>query len=112
MTKQIYRIFHNYDLGDQSFYLESDTDPTRAAVYCQFLAEDQMGDSASVLNAGIAQALIQFYDCKPAEKTDSAINVDMYYAREGLCGDYKELMADESLHRDGIIEVIRPHTEV
>ncbi len=111
MAKQIYRIFHNYDIGDQSFYLESDTEPTRAAVYCQFLAEDQIGDSVSVLNSGIAKALIQFYGCKPADKTNSAIDVDMYYARERMCGDYKQLMADESLQREGIIEVIRPHTE-
>ncbi|MGV6474598.1 hypothetical protein [Azotobacter vinelandii] len=112
MAKQTYRIFHNYDRGDQSVYLESETDPTRAAVYCQFLAEDQIGDSASVLNAGIAKALVQFYGCTPVEKTDSAIDLDLYYAREGLCGDYEQLMADESLQRDGIIDLIRPHTEV
>lgn len=106
-----YRIFHHYDRGDQAVYLTSETDPTRAAVYCQFLTEDHLGESTSVLNIGIAKALIQFYGCHPAEKTESAIDVDLYFARAGLCGDYKDLMADKSLHREGIIEVIRPHTE-
>lgn len=110
--KQTYRIFHNYDLGDQSVYLDSATDPTRAALYCQFLAEDQLGDSASVLNSGIAEALIQFYGCTPAQKTDTAIEIDMYYAREAFCGEHQALMADKSIQRDGIIELIRPHTEI
>ncbi len=109
-NKQVYRIFHNYDRGDQSVYLASATDPTRAAVYCQFLAEEVLADYASVLNSGIAIALIQLYDCAPAEKTDSAIDVDLYFARERLCG--QNLMADKSLHREGIIDLIRPHTEI
>lgn len=111
MTKQTYRIFHNYDRGDQSVYLASSTDPTRAAVYCQFLAEDQVGESASILNSGIAKALIQFYGCTPTEKTESAIEIDLYYARERLCGDYDRLMADQSLQREGIIDLMRPHIE-
>lgn len=110
--QQTYRIFHNYDIGDQSMYLASATDPTRAAVYCQFYAEDQLGDSASVLNAGVAKALIQFYGCVPADKTDSAIDLDLYFAREEMCGEYRELMADESLQREGLIELIRPHVEI
>lgn len=37
MTEKTYRIFHNYDRGDQSEYLASSIDPTRAAIYCQLL---------------------------------------------------------------------------
>lgn len=110
MTEKTYRIFHNYDRGDQSVYLASPNDPTRAAIYCQFLAEDQLDESVSVLNIGIAKALVQFYDCTPVEKTDSAIDIDLYFAREGLCGDYEQLMADKSLQREGIIDLIRPYT--
>lgn len=109
--KQTYRIFHNYDRGDQSVYLAASTDPTRAAAYCQFLAEEQLGDSATILNSGIAEALIRFYGCTPAEKTDSAIDLDLYFVREGFCGD-KSLMADQSLQREGIIDLIRPHVEI
>lgn len=106
-----YRIFHNYDIGDQSIYVSSETDPTRAAVYCQFLAEEQLGDSVSVLNNGIYLALTQFYGCTKAEKSDSAIDLDLYWAREKMCGDHANLMADKTLHRDGIIDLIRPHIE-
>lgn len=106
-----YRIFHNYDQGDQSVYLSSLTDPTRAAVYCQFLAEDQLGESASVSNSGIANALVQLYGCTPAGKTEDAIELDLYYARARLCGKgYEQLMADPALQRKGAIELIRPHT--
>jgi len=108
----IYRIFHKYDRGDQSVYLNSPSDPTRAAAYCQFLAEEHLGESVSVLNSGIALALIQHYGCSPADKTADAVELDLYLARERLCGVYKSLMADESLHREGIIDLIRPHTEV
>ncbi|HGY2296362.1 TPA: hypothetical protein ACNV18_000076 [Pseudomonas putida] len=111
MTEKTYRIFHNYDRGDQSEYLASSIDPTRAAIYCQFLAEDQLDESASVRNSGIAKALVQFYGCTPVEKTLSAIDIDLYFAREGLCGDYEQLMADQSLKREGIIDVIRPYTD-
>ncbi|CAD0264264.1 hypothetical protein DENIT_20153 [Pseudomonas veronii] len=106
-----YRIFHNYDQGDQSVYLSSLIDPTRAAVYCQFLAEDQLGESASVSNSGIAQALVEFYGCIPVDKTEDAIELDLYFARETLCGQgYEQLMADPYLQRSGIIDLIRPHT--
>lgn len=111
MTEKTYRIFHNYDRGDQSEYLTSSTDPTRAAIYCQFLAEDQLDESASVRNSGIAKALVQFYGCTQVEKTLSAIDIDLYFARESLSGDYEQLMADQSLQREGIIELIRPYTD-
>lgn len=111
MPKQVYRIFHAYDLGDQSIYLASEADPTRAAVYCQFLAEEELGDAVSVLNPGIANALVQFYGCTPSEMAEEAVDVDLYFAREALCGEYEQLMADQSLHRDGIIELIRPYVE-
>lgn len=106
-----YRIFHNYDQGDQSVYLSSLTDPTRAAIYCQFLAEDQLGESASVSNNGIAQALVQLYGCTPVEKTEDAIELDLYFARASLYGQgYEQLMADPSVQRRGVIDLIRPHT--
>lgn len=111
MAEKIYRIFHNYDRGDQSVYLASANDPTEAAVYCQLIAEEVIGDSVSVLNSGIAQALIQLYGCTPAVKSKTAIDVDMYYARERLCGFWGRLKSDKSLHREGIIEILRPHTE-
>lgn len=112
MTTKTYRIYHFYDRGDQSVYVASPTDPTRAAVYCQFLAEDKIAESASVMNVGIAKALVQFYGCTSVEKTVTAIDIDLHFAREGHCRDYKQLMADQSLQRQGIIELLRPYTEV
>jgi len=107
-----YRIFHNYDQGDQSVFLSSSIDPTRAAIYCQFLAEAQLGDEVSVQTSGIGKALVQLYGCIPVEKTGSAVPLDLYFAREAHCGKnkYEQLMADKSLHREGIIDLIRPYT--
>lgn len=62
------------------------------------------------MNSGIAKALVQFYGCTPVEKAEAAIELDLYFARERLCGNYDNLMADQSLQREGIIELIRPHT--
>lgn len=104
----IYRIYHNYDRGDQSIYVASATDLTRAAVYCQFQAEEE-SESASVTNEGIALALVRFYGCTLAEKTDTAIELDMFFAREQLCVDYDAVMADQTLHRAGLLDMLRPH---
>lgn len=109
---QTYRIHHFYDRFDQSVYLAADFDPSRAAVYCQFLAEEHLGESAIVLNRGIAKALIELYGCTPAAKVENAISLDLHFAREGMCKEYKQLMADTSLHREGIVDMIKPFTEI
>lgn len=113
MTKRVYRICHAYDatLEKPRFVLAAE-DPTRAAVYCQFIAEEALGAQVSVLNTGIANALVEFYGGEHAEPTQTAGKIDMFYERERLCGGgYEDLMADLSLRRAGLLEVLRPHVE-
>lgn len=102
----------NEEQQQQVEYVASETDPTRAAVYCQLLAEEMIDDSVHVLNNGIAETLVQFYGCEKAANSQDVIDVDMYAERERLCGSWGEMQADQSLHREGILEVVRPYTNI
>ncbi|MFG6179643.1 hypothetical protein ACGTN6_20635 [Halomonas sp. THAF12] len=111
--KKVFKICHFYDSTDNAVYVAAEASPAREAVYCQFVAENHYGESATVLNAGIALALTEKYGCDVAEPCDDAIKIDMYDERERLCGDgYHELMADPSLHREGLTEVFKDLVEI
>ena len=85
----IYRIFHNYDIGDRSVFIESDTNPTDAAAYLQFKAEELSGDDGICLsNLAIAHGLVVLYGCTSGHNTDEAIPLDMYEVRESRCGNW------------------------
>lgn len=101
----VLRIYHHYDIGDQSSYIERRSggiDAKRAALYCQFRCEEWFGASASLSNFGIASLLVDFYGfqhCAPPGESIFA-EIDMYVDREDAVGNlYSELMKDDSLHR-------------
>lgn len=100
------RITHHYDIGNQDVFVERRTgevDPMRAAIYCQFKAEKLAGDR-EVMNLGIAAALIAFYGFVHCAECECP-TIDLYKDREAFCGPRHEgLMADESLHREGLEE--------
>jgi|TARA_Y100001968_G_C19177536_1_gene628773 hypothetical protein len=76
------------------------------------LEEELIDESVHVLNDGIAEALVQLYGCEKAANSQDVIDVDMYVERERLCGSWGEIQADQALHRDGILEVVRPYTNI
>ena len=45
---KVYKITHAYDIGDQSIYIKSKSDPTLAAIYCQFAAEGWFDEYVSL----------------------------------------------------------------
>lgn len=111
--KKIYKICHTYDGADKPAYVSSESSPVREAVYTQFVAESHYGESAVVLNAGIALALVEHYGCDAAEPCEDAIEIDMHVEREHMCGaGYHELIADSSLRRDGLAELVCEHIEI
>lgn len=114
MKKQVYRIKHNYQIGNQDVFVASESDPTDAAIYCQFVAEttpiETPGDIVS--NLGIAAALVHFYGCKHSAASKDAITIDMHWDREIRCGDWWfRHQHNSSLARDGLVEYLKPHMD-
>lgn len=105
----IYRIRHYYDVGNQDIYVvrrSGDVDAKRAALYCQFKSEEWFAEDAGLMTLGVAALLTMFYGYRqaPVPDHDDFIDIDMYREREAAVQGslYRELMADESLHRDGL----------
>jgi hypothetical protein len=113
MSAQVFKICHAYDTAiEKPRFVLSSSDPTRAAVFCQFYAEEAFGPEVSVLNLGIANALVAFYGCEHTEPSPEARKVDMYLERERFCtSGYEALMTDISLSREGLLEILRTHIE-
>lgn len=107
-----FRIRHHYDIGDQKVFVErrsGDVDAKRAAVYCEFQCTEWFGPGFMLSNLAVAAMLVMFYGYRhTAVVSDgSYTDIDMYSEREKACGElYAELMADESLRRDGMREVM------
>lgn len=112
MALEVYRISHYYQIGDQDVFVESETDPTEAAVFCQFTVETADHDDRCVSNLGIAAALVNFYGCSHCAASDDAIKIDMYSERERLCGKWYRNEFDKSyFQREGLYEYLMPHVD-
>ena len=103
------RITHHYDIGNQDVFVErrsGDVDAKRAAIYCQFKAEEWF-NAHEFSNLGIAAMLVAFYGFQHTRVCECP-TIDLYADREAACGStYHELMADASLHREGMKEVMK-----
>ncbi len=108
IDRQVYKIHHHYDIGNQAIYVSSKSDPTRAAVFCQFMSEEWFGYEHSLSNLAIANILVSLYGCWQAAETENYISIDMYSDREALCGNWKELKK-EGLSRKELKIFIAPH---
>ena len=109
----VYRIFHGMDNVDLGVFVvpnEGAPDTRRAALYCQFMAEEWFGVEVMVSNLGIAALLVQFYDHQQAPRVwNCPLAVDLYIDRENACGaECVELMADPSLARPGLKRALYP----
>lgn len=104
----IIRITHHYDIGNQDVFITrktGDVNPLHAALYCQFMSEEWFGEGSSLTNLGIAAMLVMYYGFCHAAVTEDCQTIDMYSDREAACSPlYGVLMADTSLHRDGLRE--------
>jgi hypothetical protein len=111
--EKIYRITHHYDIGDQDVHVEHPTgevDGKRVALYCWFKACEWFGMSVVVSNLGIATAMVSLYGFRHCAVHPFSTAVDLYHDAEGF-KSYDELMADPSLHRDGLRELLAPHVD-
>jgi hypothetical protein len=107
-----FRIHHHYDIGNQDIYVvcrEGVVDGKRAALYCQFQCEVWFGFDAMLSNLAVGALLCMFYGFRHTAVAvrESATEIDMYGDREKACGElYFELLADASLHRPEMREVM------
>ena len=111
-ARRHYRITHYYDIGNQDVYVEHPTgevDGRRVALYCWFKASEWFGDAAMVSNLGIASLMVAFYGFEHCAKSLST-TVDLYADTERCAGEeYKALMQDGALYREGLREAMAPH---
>ncbi len=107
-----FRIRHHYDIGNQNVFVKrrsGDVDAKRAAIYCQFKCEEWFGGHHMLSNLAVGAMLIMFYGYRHSavELDGSYTDIDLYSDRERACGGlYYELIADASLHRDGMRDVM------
>ena len=94
-----YKILHAYDIGDRSIYIESKLSEDQLLDICAFLQfkiESTLGDSSGDLsNFGVGHALIKYFDCEPAARSDTAISLDIYCARESRCNEKLDNLCSE-----------------
>lgn len=111
-----YCIHQGYD-GSTPSFVSSSVPPNRQAIYCQLLAEQMFGPTASISALGIACALVAFYGCEPAEPSIDAVLINLRDGRSELIGNavnrhkYLELMADPALYVEGLVEALKPHNQ-
>ncbi len=111
---QLYKLHHRYDIGDRSVYVESKTDPSDAAAYLQFKAEELSGDEGiSLSNLAVGNALVCLYGCTSGRRSDKAKAIDLYEAREERCGDWYsvKMKGNPDLHREDseLLTFLKPH---
>lgn len=124
--KPVYCLWHYYEFKVEKLEIclervSGDVDPVRAAVYCQFKAEEWFAKDVSLQTFGIAAALIAFYGfkripyCWAAAKNDRRfVDIELYEERDALCDpdSYTELVNDPTLFREGLKEFLYPYTEL
>lgn len=111
-SERTFRIRHDCDIGNQDVYVErryGSVDGKRAALYCQFKCEEWLGPQNMLSNLAVAALLVMFYGyCHAAVASEgNYTDIDMYSDRENACGGlFYELMADASLHHEGMREAL------
>ena len=107
-TTTAYRLCYE-PFYDGAAYVTGPDLPHRPAVYLERWCNEWWGVDCTLLVPDLAELLQTFYGFKviPPVKADQAVSVDMHIEREygnrpGGTGDYRALMADEGLHRDGL----------
>ena len=109
-----YRIHHHYDIGNQDIYVQRITgsiDGKRAALYCEFQCEAWFGNDSMLSNLAVGALLCMFYGFRHMAVADSileaATEIDMFHDHQRMAGtDYLELLADTTLHRPGMQDVM------
>lgn len=97
MANNIFRLTHEYDIGDRSIYFtfdESKIEETvkELAVFLQFKAEEMFNDSICLDHQTIMKFLALFgAELIESKPTNVSFNtIDMYWDRERSCGDWYE----------------------
>lgn len=105
----VYKIHHQYDIGNLAIFVSSRQNPTVAAVYCQFMAEEWFDEGVTLSNLAIANALVSLYDCYHAAECSDAIDVDMHTERESACGDGYAELKNSGYERDMLKTLLAMH---
>lgn len=87
----VYKLFHCYDIGDQSVYFTYGKCSPLAhdlAVYIQFKCETLFDDSIALSNKTVADFLVAHGAIIIDKPSRTDLEIDMYFDREKRCGEW------------------------
>lgn len=98
MKKYTYKIYHEYQIGDQSVLFNSTLEPETMKdilAFLEFFYEEYIDDSESVCGRAATKAIHKCFS--PIEYIDFAANpivINTYYNREERCGISDDLIRE------------------
>jgi len=106
-TQQRYHIVHSMEPEMSECGVSSAlwSSPLIPALYCLFLAEESEGFHLSTQD--IEALLVRFYDFKRVPLDDTAIEIELYRARDEHCALAADILQQPLLHKEGLIPAIR-----
>lgn len=114
MKKYTYKIYHEYQIGDQSVTFRSLIDPESMKdllAALEFFYEEHIDDSESVCEKAATEVIHQLY--APVEYLEKPnepyYEINTYFNREQRCGIADALMNEFKV--DGLIELLKAENE-
>lgn len=113
MKKYTYKIYHEYQIGDQSVTFRSAIDPEAMRdllAALQFHYEEHVDESDSVCGKAATEVIHKLYaPVEYVESADDSIVINTYYNREARCGEAYQHM--KMFEREGVVELIKEENE-
>lgn len=111
MKKYTYKIYHQYEIGDQSVTfrcsIEPDTMKDLLAAF-EFYYEEHIDDFDSVCGRAATEVINKLY--APVEYLDKPeapyFEINTFYNREQRCGKYSDVIMEE-FNREGLVELLK-----
>ncbi|PSU44516.1 hypothetical protein C9J12_26975 [Photobacterium frigidiphilum] len=102
-----YHIVHSMEPDSSECAISSAlwSSPLIPAVYCLFLAEESEGFHLSTQD--IVTLLVRFYGFKRVPLDDTAIEIELYRARDEHCALAADILQQPLLHKEGLSRAIR-----
>lgn len=115
MKKYTYRIYHEYQIGDQSVTFRCTIEPEEMRdllAALEFHYEEHIDDSDSVCGKAATEVINKLY--APVEYLEKPLapfyEINTYYNREQRTGSYSAMIMKE-FYREGLIELLKVENE-
>ena len=108
-----YKIYHEYEIGDQSVTFKTDIPPTtlkELLAVLEFFYEEYVDDSDSVCGRAATETINKlFAPIEYVEGVKYPNKINTYINREQYCGDAYKLM--EKYDQEGLVKILKAEQE-